>query len=438
MPKKRRASPSPSPSPEKNWTIHYDFKIPPTWVMDEHTSFFLQNPITKIVEIAPETPLFQNIETLFYQNLPSRSSAKLLCVEQVQNIKNFAHYCTEATAIHNDFILKKYPEREIEKWLWHGTSMLNLDSLLRGGFDKVYLKREMFGKGFYFSHSSRIAGQSNYAKPATSDSFHLRIHQYFRELSPVQQPFFYTSHRESAVDQESAAHCPPKKKRNADKLKFTDMAKMKVIIPELPSETRVLLLCRVLVGKSLEVSDRTYAHNKEAMKLLPIGFHSSINAPTISQQNIQKGDYTVIYNPCQIYPEYICYFKVNPEFEKKYKVFENLNPIQVDPADERIAADSPAPTPPESIDLLKPVIEITSEFRKKIKSLLQTPKQGDEAAEEDEENGESPPSSSEVIDTRDFMTSIHNHHDAKKKKMIWNRTSNMLIAPSSSAAAAPP
>jgi len=292
--------------------------FPEHWKFAKNHSTF-RAPKIQLVQLLPSDPEFGSVSDFFYETLPCRECANIVCIEQIQNVKQFFKYSIEHAAIIRETKFSKLPY-PVERMLWHGTSLMNLQSLLTHGFDKGYSRRSMYGKGFYFSRKARIAGQEIYAKTAAWDIFHPKIMDECRKPQ-CHQLFCYVNQAKKTHDSQDEEETA----NSGSVAAAAAAAAAACVVPEMPPGCKVLVLCRVLTGKVQMLDDK---NNMDRLHPSP-SFHS-VGSLKCEQKNIDDMDYMVSFNPEYIYPEYICYFKANTEYSLKHRVFYNLDKISQD------------------------------------------------------------------------------------------------------------
>lgn len=304
----------------KQYSLGYNVPFPLEWKFAENHAKFRKSSI-QIVNLLPSDEQFQRVAALFYEGLPCRECAEIVCIEQIQNLKQLYKYSVEKHDMEQEMKYSRLPY-PLERQLWHGTSLKNLHSLLLNGFDKGFSRRSMYGKGFYFSKKTRIAGQENYAKTFAWDLFHLKLMEECRKPQ-CHQKFHYVNQKqdETCVDAPPTSTTPPTKI---------------CVIPEIQSGCKVLLLCKVLTGKVQMLDD-----NNNLDRMHPSASYHSVGSLASPNKNIGDMDYMVSFHPDYVYPEYICYFESNNDFAVKHKVFMNLDKIVLE-------ASPPLPTPSDA------------------------------------------------------------------------------------------
>jgi len=247
----------------KATVLRYELDIPEHWNVDLlKTGVFhsMSKPTVEILKTEDER--YQSVLQYFFKGMSSSAAAasvKVLSIEHVQSIKSFMKYSLEAHAMMEEYGTSCFEKNKFERFLWHGTSISNVDPILVNGFDKGMIKRNIYGKGFYFARDASLAAV--FAKKNVIDSFHM----------------------------------------NAAKSKLSFVGPVECH----GEETQVAMLCRVLVGRV------HYANVKEHEKNVPIkGFHSTSNTKCSC---LDEGGLVVSYYENYVYPEFLVFFKALPE-----------------------------------------------------------------------------------------------------------------------------
>jgi len=219
----------------------------------------------------------------FSKDLPM-GSCEVFGIDHVENCNEYAKYCMESMKMVMTYGKTDFINKNFERFLWHGTSISNLESILENGFDRMTIKTGVYGKGFYFTNKAKIAALDVYAKPAVYDIFHANI-----------------------------------KNTEMEYVKMSKNSLKSVVEAEVyPEDVKCVMLCRVLVGKVHKVAPKAYD------KSFPIkGFHSTGNIAVQNHKNpflsLEEENFIVSYQNKYIYPEYLVFFKAKEEWKTFFR-----------------------------------------------------------------------------------------------------------------------
>jgi len=92
-------------------------------------------------------------------NLTMGSVKTIVSVTNVSDSKNHEIY----EKILTEKLKNGQKREEIEKWLWHGTKQLvNIDLIIRNGFDRSYNTTSQYGRGTYFARDAAYSVNNGY------------------------------------------------------------------------------------------------------------------------------------------------------------------------------------------------------------------------------------------------------------------------------------
>lgn len=92
----------------------------------------------------------------------------IICIQRVQNKTLYEIFQLQKKLMEN-----RSSTTVLEKQLFHGTSSENVEKIIKCGFDVRYNKRSLFGKGNYFSATSKLA--HNYATKNDKKEYRVKI-----------------------------------------------------------------------------------------------------------------------------------------------------------------------------------------------------------------------------------------------------------------------
>ena len=214
--------------------------------------------------LSPTSKSYREVEALFRNGIPV-DTADILGISGVKNMTLYLSWMTRVAA---DRSRTQVPPR-IQK-LWHGTQVSNAANICTNNLDKGRITSNVgsiYGKGVYLTWSVRYASSDNYSKPAEHEST------------------FHDSNGNSI---------------------------------SLPMGTKCLILCKVIVGKTLPVSN-----NNHMLVAPPEGFDSTCNEalidPNTGNTVLPEECVYSIFDTSRIYPENVIYFLPKREMEKVFK-----------------------------------------------------------------------------------------------------------------------
>lgn len=266
-PKKSKTSEEKSASPTAVATpptkAELCIELPSTWSQED--AIFGRN---NIVSLEPSAEQYREVEHLFRKDIPAEF-AKILCIRESRNMHLYFTHVSKLAEQKNRS--NGVDDKLLHKKLWHGTNVANAESICRENMDKGRVQTNvgsLYGRGIYFTWSARLAASDAYSKPSVQD---LTV-----------------------------------KDHNGEDI-------------VLPSKTKCLLLCRVIVGNSLPISN-----NNQALIAPPDGYDTTCNEVVLDRNTgtvlIPKECIYSVYDTSRIYPQYIVYFEPLKSLGSFFKV----------------------------------------------------------------------------------------------------------------------
>lgn len=106
-------------------------------------------------KVYPESLEYKQVLTKLIYSDFIQCSYSLVSIERVQNHLLYQLYTLQKKWMQSK--LKLSTRKILEKQLFHGTSSANVSKIITDGFDVRFNKRSKYGRGNYFSSSSRLA-----------------------------------------------------------------------------------------------------------------------------------------------------------------------------------------------------------------------------------------------------------------------------------------
>eukprot|EP01051_Picozoa_sp_SAG22_P007121 SAG22_NODE_490_length_9834_cov_7.723780_12_plen_297_part_00 len=134
------------------------------------------------VSTAPSTPRSVKLHTLApgssYHTEVLGALAKSLDLSSDYDVVTIALLCDRSKlgmylANKDSFVARLGAGNANERWLWHGTESMLVDSILANGFLRDYNTTAMYGRGTYMAAQAKYSLQHSYAKPDANGVQHL-------------------------------------------------------------------------------------------------------------------------------------------------------------------------------------------------------------------------------------------------------------------------